>query len=359
MSRPVKFTAPAPRHVRSSFDLTPEETRGVVDLALRLKRDRAAGVDQRYLPGKVLGLVFEKPSLRTRVSFEAAIAHLGGACIFLTGKEVGLGERETVADFAGVMSGYVDALAIRTFAQSRVDELAAASAKPVINALSDRDHPCQALGDLATVLEHFGRLDGIKIAFVGDANNVSKSLATAARHCGVEFTLAAPPAYEFDDEFLARVAKAGGTGKVRMTADPVAAVKEADVVYTDVWASMGQETEAQTRKEAFAPYRVDAALFKKAAPGARFLHCLPARRGEEVTAEVIDGPASLIFPQAEFRLHAQKALLLWLLTGTLGIPAAAGPKRAPAGAPKNSRPAATKNGGQRGTGAKAARARRA
>jgi len=167
VSRPVKFTAPAPRHVRSSFDLTPEETRGVVDLALRLKRDRAAGVDQRYLPGKVLGLVFEKPSLRTRVSFEAAIAHLGGACIFLTGKEVGLGERETVADFAGVMSGYVDALAIRTFAQSRVDELAAASAKPVINALSDRDHPCQALGDLATVLEHFGRLDGIRIAFVG------------------------------------------------------------------------------------------------------------------------------------------------------------------------------------------------
>jgi ornithine carbamoyltransferase len=333
----------------------------VVDLALRLKRDRAAGVDQRYLPGKVLGLVFEKPSLRTRVSFEAAIAHFGGACIFLTGKEVGLGERETIADFAGVMSGYVDALAIRTFAHSRVEELAAHSEKPVINALSDREHPCQALGDLATVLEHFGRLDGIKIAFVGDANNVSKSLATAARHCGVDFTLASPPQHSFDEEFLERVAKSGGTGKIRTTTDPIAAVKGADVVYTDVWASMGQEAEAQARREAFAPYRVDAALFRKAAPGARFLHCLPARRGEEVTTEVIDGPASLIFRQAEFRLHAQKALLLWLITGTLGVPAtaSAGPKPTPPGAARTRAPAPAKNGGQKGASAKAARARRA
>jgi ornithine carbamoyltransferase len=294
------------------FDLSAGETNHLIDLALQLKQDRLHGKDQRFLSGRVLGLVFEKPSLRTRVSFEAAMAHLGGSCVFLTGKEVGLGERESVADFARVMSGYVDALAVRTFSQERVEELAQYSRRPVINALSDLEHPCQALGDLSTIKERFGRLEGVRLVFVGDANNVSRSLATAAAYCGMEFVLSAPEGYQFAPAFLEQLASVGG--KITAESDPRAAVENADVVYTDVWASMGQEGEAGVRRAAFQPYQVNEDLMARAKPIARFLHCLPARRGEEVTAGVIDGPASLVMEQAEFRLHAQKALLLWLLT---------------------------------------------
>jgi ornithine carbamoyltransferase len=300
------------RHIRSMFDLTAEETNKLVDMALKFKKERDAGTEKPRLPGKVLGLVFEKPSMRTRVSFEAAMVHLGGGSVFLSGQEVGFGERESESDIAKVMSGYVDALAVRTFSQDRVDELARNSSVPVINALSDTEHPCQALGDFSTMKRHAGKLKGLKLAFVGDANNVARSLATAAAHTGVEFTLASPKAYAFPKDFLERLAAVGGS--IRHQTCPGDAVKDADFVYTDVWTSMGQESETTKRRRDFAVFQVDAALMKMAKPSAKFLHCLPAKRGEEVTAEVIDGPASLVFEQAEFRLHAQKALLVFLLS---------------------------------------------
>jgi len=299
------------RHVRSMFDLTADETNALIDLALKLKEERDSGTEKPRLPGRVLGLVFEKPSTRTRVSFECAMAHLGGNCVFLTGTETGVGERESEHDFAKVMSGYVDALAVRTFSQHRVDELAKHASVPVINALSDTEHPCQALGDFAAMKLKAGRLKGLKLAFVGDANNVARSLATAAAMTGVEFVLASPDGYTFPEDFRARVLLLGG--KLQHFIDPAEAVANSDFIYTDVWTSMGQEKESTKRRAAFAGYQVDAALMAKAKAGAKFLHCLPAKRGEEVAAEVIDGAASMVFEQAEFRLHAQKALLLYLL----------------------------------------------
>lgn len=311
--KPTPTAKAAPRHIRSMFDLSADETNALVDLALQLKIERDSGKVHQPLPGKVLGLLFEKPSMRTRVSFECAMAHLGGNCVFLSGQEVGIGERESEHDFAKVISGYVDILAVRTFAQSRVEELAKHATVPVINALSDSEHPCQALGDFAAMKRQSGRLAGLKLAFVGDANNVSRSLATAAAQTGVEFTLASPAGYVFPPAFLKELAAIGGS--VRHVVDPAEAVKDADFVYTDVWTSMGQEKETAKRKADFAHYQVNAALMAKAKPSAKFLHCLPVRRGEEVTAEVIDGPSSMVFEQAEFRLHAQKALLMFLLGG--------------------------------------------
>jgi ornithine carbamoyltransferase len=304
---------PAVRHVRSMFDLSADETNALIDLALKLKEERDSGTSPQPLPGKVLGLVFEKPSTRTRVSFECAMAHLGGNCVFLTGSETGVGERESEHDFAKVMSGYVDVLAVRTFGQQRVDELAKHATVPVINALSDTEHPCQALGDFAAMKRHASRLKGLKLAFVGDANNVARSLASTAAMTGVQFTLACPDQYKFPKEFLARLSLLGGG--VHHQVDPAVAVADADFVYTDVWTSMGQEKETTMRNADFAGYQVDAALMAKAKPTAKFLHCLPAKRGAEVSAEVIDGPASMVFEQAEFRLHAEKALLLFLLSG--------------------------------------------
>lgn len=313
-SEPLPTKKPKPlRHIRSMFDLSADETNALIDLALRLKEERDAGSEKPRLPGRVLGLVFEKPSTRTRVSFECAMAHLGGNCVFLTGTETGVGARESEHDFAKVMSGYVDVLAVRTFSQERVDELAKHASVPVINALSDAEHPCQALGDFAAMKQHAGRLKGLKLAFVGDANNVARSLASAAAMTGVQFTLACPDGYSFPKDFLARLSLLGGS--VEHVVDPAAAVENADFVYTDVWTSMGQEHETAKRRGDFAGYQVDVGLMKQAKPGAKFLHCLPARRGEEVSAEVIDGPASMVFEQAEFRLHAQKALLLFLLGG--------------------------------------------
>lgn len=268
---------------------------------------------QNTMAGKVLGLLFEKPSMRTRVSFESAIAHLGGSSIFLTRDEVGLGKRETIADFARVISQYVDLLAIRTFSHDNVVELAKYATCPVINALSDYAHPCQALADLCTIREIFGRLEGIRVVFVGDGNNVARSLAAAAVICGMEFVLSAPEGYGFDEKFLKRCESLNCQPRVEQESDPFKAVAGADVVYTDVWASMGQESEQSSRQKDFQPYQVNAALMKKASPNARFLHCLPAHRGEEVTSEVIDGPQSVVVEQAGNRLHAQKALILWLL----------------------------------------------
>ena len=302
-----------PRHFVDLFDLSAAELRELLDRAVALKGEEQKGHRSPLLDGRTLGLLFEKPSLRTRVSFEAAIAHLGGNAIFLQGRDVGLGVRETVADFARVISQYVDALVVRTFAHATVEELARSATVPVINALSDAAHPCQAMADLLTIREALGRLDETKLVFVGDGNNVARSLAVASALAGVRFVLACPPGYAFPDDFRARFAAAFPGTPLRVEHDPARAVVGADVIYTDVWASMGQEAEAEVRRAAFEPFRVDDALLGRARPDVIFLHCLPAHRGEEVTASVLDGPRSLVIPQAANRLHFQKALLVWLL----------------------------------------------
>ena len=302
-----------PRHFTDLFDLEPEAALELLDRADRLKRDWSEGVREPLLAGRTLGLLFEKPSLRTRVSFEAAIDQLGGSAIFLPAKDVGIGVRESVADVARVLSQYVDALAVRTYAQRLVEELAEHATIPIINALTDSAHPCQAMADLMTVREALGTLDGVKLAFVGDGNNVAMSLAVACALTGARFALARPDGHDIPDSFRARYETAFPDRPLAITADPSEAVSDADVIYTDVWASMGQESEAESRRADFAPYQVDSRLFADARPRAIFLHCLPAHRGEEVTAEVLDGPRSLVVPQAANRLHFQKALLIWLL----------------------------------------------
>lgn len=300
------------RHFIDVSDLSETEALGLLDAAEALKRRSAPGMRRPLLAGGTLGLVFDKPSLRTRVSFEAAISQLGGAAIFFRGKDVGLGVRETVADFARVISQYVDMLAIRTFSQHVIEELARHATIPVINALSDSAHPCQAMGDMLTVREEFGDPAGRRLVFVGDGNNVARSLAQACAVLGLEFTLAAPPGYAFPDEFDRRLNERYPGFACAVEPDPARAVAGCDIVYTDVWASMGQEAEAEVRAKAFESFRVDAALLKRAAPHAIFLHCLPAKRGEEATSEVLDGPQSRVIRQAGNRLHFQKALLLWL-----------------------------------------------
>ncbi|WZO96690.1 ornithine carbamoyltransferase [Isosphaeraceae bacterium EP7] len=301
------------RHFVDLFDLTPQAARELLQLAIVIKREEQEGNRRLYLPGQMLGLLFEKPSLRTRVSFEAAMAQLGGSSIFLRGEEVGLGKRETIADFARVISQYVDVLTVRTFAQSNVEELARYATVPVINALSDSAHPCQAMADILTIHEALGELDGIRLVFVGDGNNVARSLALACALLGLEFVLTCPPDYDFPAEFRDQYTRTFPGVPLNVEHDPSKAVRDAHVVYTDIWTSMGQEAESAKRLEAFRAYQVNAAMFRLASPDAIFLHCLPAHREEEVTADVIDGPRSLIIPQAANRLHFQKALLVWLM----------------------------------------------
>jgi ornithine carbamoyltransferase len=301
------------RHFVDLFDLSPENARDLIARAIDLKREDQRGYRPPYLAGRTLGLIFEKPSLRTRVSFEAAIAQLGGVAIFLHGKDVGIGVRESVSDFARVISQYVDVLAVRTFSHTTVEELARHATIPIINALSDSAHPCQALADLMTIHEALGTLDGVRLVFVGDGNNVARSLAVASGLLGLEFILASPSGYEFPPDFVARYEETFPEIPLIVEHDPVQALAGADVVYTDVWASMGQEHEADLRRGAFEPFQVNEALLAHAGPDAIFLHCLPARRGEEVTSSVLDGPRSVVIPQAANRLHFQKALLLWLL----------------------------------------------
>jgi len=306
------------RHFIDLFDITADEAADLLERASALKReDRQHARRPQLLAGRTLGLVFDKPSLRTRVSFEGAITQLGGNALFLNGKDVGLGVRESVADFARVISQYVDALAVRTFSQTTIEELARHATIPIINALSDSAHPCQAMADMLTVREALGSLGGRKIAFVGDGNNVARSLVQAASLFGVALVLACPPGYEYPADFVARFAQAHPAIPLTIEHDPREAVRGADVIYTDVWTSMGQEAEVESRRAVFDPYRVDAALLALAKPGSIFLHCLPARRGEEVTEEVLEGPSSLVFPQAANRLHFQKALLAWLLRDKL------------------------------------------
>ncbi len=302
-----------PRHFLDLMGITPGEARRLIDQSIEIKRDEQLGRRPPLLSGRTLGLLFEKPSLRTRVSFEAAIARLGGSAIFLNGKDVGLGVRESVVDFARVLSQYIDVVAARTYSHATVEELARSATIPVINALSDASHPCQAMADFLTIEELCGSLAGKKLVFVGDGNNVARSLAAAAALLGVQFVLAAPPGYEFPPDFQALFAARFPAFPLVFEHDPRKAVRGADVVYTDVWTSMGQEHEAETRRGVFAPYQVNRDLMAHAADDAIFLHCLPAHRGEEVTSEVLDGPASQVIHQAANRLHFQMALLVWLL----------------------------------------------
>ena len=301
------------RHFLDSLDLTKADLSLLLNETRRLKKDHADGRRTPTLLGRVLGLVFEKPSLRTRVSFQTAIAQLGGASVFLSAAEVGLGSRESVADCARVVSQYVDALVLRTFRHETVEAFAEHSACPVINGLSDYYHPCQALADLFTVQEVFGQLAGRTIAFVGDGNNVARSLAICAGKLGMHFVLAAPDGYGFDDSFLQLYRQRVPEGSLLQNGAAAHAVESADVVYTDVWTSMGQESERDQRLRQFAPYQVNNELLALAPAHARVMHCLPAHRGEEVTTEVLDGDRCVAFQQAGNRLHAQKALLEWLL----------------------------------------------
>ena len=281
--------------------------------AEKMKKAHARGRGKPVLQGRVLGLIFEKPSLRTRVSFQAGMAQLGGEAIFLTNNDSGLGNRESLPDIARTLSQFVDAVVLRTFRHETVEEFARWSTCPVINGLSDYAHPCQALGDLLTLREAFGNdAAGRTVVFVGDGNNVARSLALACGKVGVRFILSAPGGYGFDERFLDLYRERFGALPVEEP-DPFRAVADVDVIYTDVWTSMGQEAEAAERQRHFAPYQVNEALLGHAPPHARVMHCLPAHRGEEITDGVLDGPQSLVFVQAGNRMHAQKALLLWVM----------------------------------------------
>jgi ornithine carbamoyltransferase len=300
------------RHLLNVADLTTDEILRIFALTADLKAKFRAGIREPLLPGRVMALLFEKQSLRTRVSFQAGMAHLGGSSMML-GEDAGFGKRESIADFTRVLSEMVDVIVVRAKAHDTVKQIAAHSACSVINGLTDRSHPCQALADLFTLREQVGALAGAKLAWVGDANNVSRSLAIGCGLLGVEFAAATPPGYDFDQEFHDRLQQVAPNAKAEFTHDPVAAVRGAAAVYTDVWASMGQESEQEQRRKDFANYQVNAQLMKAAGPAARFMHCLPAKRGEEVTNEVMDGPCSIIVEQAANRMHVQKGVLAWLL----------------------------------------------
>jgi len=300
------------RHIIVPEDLTAHEIEAVFAISKDLETKFDAGLREPLFPGRVLGMVFEKPSLRTRVSFEAAMVHLGGAAVFL-GAEAGFSSsRESVADFGRVLSEYVDVIVCRSKAHETIQSLAAVSSVPVINGLSDYCHPCQAFADLYTLRAHVGRLAGLTLTFVGDGNNVARSLAVVCGLLGMRFVLAAPAGFQFDDRFRSHLRDILPSAEIEETTDPVAAVAEAACVYTDVWTSMGQEQERLERQRVFRPYQVNAELMRHC-PNALFMHCLPARRGEEVTDDVIDGCCSVVVEQAANRMHVQKGLLAWLL----------------------------------------------
>lgn len=292
-------------------DLSEEDINALLAEAGELKQNKI----QPIFHGKTLAMIFEKSSTRTRVSFEAGMAQLGGNALFLSQKDLQLGRGETVADTAKVLSGYVDAIMIRTFEHEKVEELAKEADIPVINGLTDKYHPCQALADLLTIKEIKGKLKGVKVAYIGDGNNVAHSLMIGCAKMGCDISIASPKGYEVLDE-AAEAAKTYALqsgSSITLTDDPIEAVKDADVIYSDVFTSMGQEAEEQERLAVFGPYQVNGALVSHAKPDYTFLHCLPAHREEEVTAEIIDGPNSAVFQQAENRLHVQKALLKAIL----------------------------------------------
>jgi ornithine carbamoyltransferase len=299
------------RHILDLLDWTAEE---ILTLLAEAKRLKTAGPRKPILLGRVLGMIFEKPSLRTRVSFETAMAQLGGATVFLNGKDSGMGSRESVPDFARVISQYVDAVVLRTYYHSTIETFANYSACPVINGLSDYYHPCQALADLLTVQEVFGELAGRTLVFVGDGNNVARSLAVCCGKLGVKFVLACPDGYGLDELFMQTYHRQVSANGLLEVHDPRQAVRQADVIYTDVWTSMGQEAEREQRLRRFTGYQVNEALVALAPAHVRVMHCLPAHRDEEITAGVLDGERSIVFQQAGNRMHAQKALLQRLLS---------------------------------------------
>lgn len=303
------------KHLISLADLSADEIWHILHTARDLKAEWKAGGNKPILAGKALAMIFEKPSLRTRVSFEMAMVHLGGHAIYLSPQEIGLGKRESVPDVARVLSRMVQGIEARVFAHRTVELLAEYATVPVINGLSDFSHPCQALGDVLTLWEKRGEVKGQKLVFVGDGNNVANSLLFIGGKLGMHVTVASPPGYEPHPAVvrLPREAVKSSGAVIEISNDPFKAVQGADVVYTDVWASMGQEAEAEARKKVFAPFQVNGALMARARPDTLFMHCLPAHRGEEVTDEVADSPNSVIFEEAENRLHAQKAVLAILM----------------------------------------------
>lgn len=299
----------------SISDYSAQELQALLDLAVELKSEHFSGGNKKSLQGKVLAMIFQKPSLRTRVSFDMAMRHVGGDAIYLSPAEIGLGKRESIADVARVLSGYVDIIMARVFEHEHVLELAKWAQVPVINGLSDYNHPCQALADALTIYEHFGKIEGLNITYVGDGNNVSVSLMHVAAKLGANFIIANPPGFDMSEESIevAHTMASESGSKIQLLEDPHQAVAGADVIYTDAWTSMGQEEEAKQREQVFPPYQVNQQLVSEANDDVIVMHCLPAHRGQEITNEVADGPNSKLFPQAHNRLHAQKALLVKLL----------------------------------------------
>jgi ornithine carbamoyltransferase len=303
------------KHFLTLADLPSEEIRSILELAVQLKEEWKAEGNRPLLQGKVLGMIFQKPSLRTRVSFDVAMLHLGGNALYLSPNEIQLGKRESVADVARVISRYVNVVMARVFGHADLVELAKYASVPIINGLSDYAHPCQGMADFLTIREHKGTYANRKLVYVGDGNNVSTSLLYGATKLGMNFTIATPRGYELAPAVWSMgqcFARESGT-TIAATYDAWDAVQDADVIYTDTWTSMGQEAEAKKRREIFPPYQVNQTLLNYAKDDVIVMHCLPAHRGEEITDEVADGPHSVLFDQAENRLHAQKAILAWAL----------------------------------------------
>ncbi len=296
-------------------DYSASELQEMLDLAIALKKEHFAGGNKPLFKGKVLAMVFQKPSLRTRVSFDMAMRHMDGDALYLSPSEIGLGKRESIADIARVISGYVDAIMARVFDHNHVLELAKWASIPVINGLSDYNHPCQAMADALTIIEKFGTLKGLNVTFIGDGNNVAVSLLHICARLGANFTLASPEGYDMEPRAIdiGRKISLESGSTMKFLRDPHDAVKNAHVIYTDTWTSMGQEEEAEKRMAVFPPYQVNQKLISEADKDVIVMHCLPAHRGQELTDEVADGAHSVIFPQAHNRLHAQKAVLAKLL----------------------------------------------
>lgn len=296
-------------------DYSAEELMKMLDNAVQMKKEFFEKGNPPMFKGKVLGMVFSKPSLRTRISFDMAMRHLDGDALFISPNEIGLGKRESIADVARVLSGYVSAIMARVFEHDHILELAEYASIPVINGLSDYNHPCQGMADVLTIYEQYKKLDGLNVTYVGDGNNVAVSLLHACAKLGMNFTIGCPEGYDIPDKAMSaakEMAKATGIS-INVVREPKEAVDGCDVLYTDTWTSMGQEAEMEKRNKVFPPFQVNADLLKIAKPGAIVMHCLPAHRGHEITDEVADGPQSRLFPQAHNRLHAQKAVLVELL----------------------------------------------
>ena len=328
------------RDLVSFADLTRADADRLFATAARLKADLRAGRRHRELDQRTLALIFHKPSLRTLLSFEVAMTQLGGSSVFITEREIGMGSRERVSDVARVLSGYVDAIMIRTFDHDLAQDLARHASVPVINGLTDWLHPCQILADLFTLQEHGVDLDRAVVAYIGDGNNVANSWLEATRLFGLEVRIACPEGYEPDPKLVARAGKSG-PGRARVLRSAAEAAQGANVLYTDVWASMGQEAEREKRLPIFRSYQINRSILRMAKPGAFVMHCLPAHRGEEITEDILEGPQSIIFPQAENRLHLQKAILYDFLLGE--APSAAGSRSKPK--PKAARPRTGKRAG--------------